>query len=127
VGRETVLWHTKVRSWESSLADRYKSPVGKIPQPQLLLAKRILVVRFSLTVSAKVRCPVRIDRLSDAESAHHLPTETQVEHCHEQSLVTAPMDAKYLNPGDYVLRITPQRLLHSEYLFQASRPRAGFE
>jgi hypothetical protein len=98
------------------------------PQPQLVLPKNILAVRFILTIPGNIQGPVRVDLVNDAGQQVISQQGNQTEREQDHNLVTATIDSKYLNPGDYVLRITPP---HSsslpEYPFQVLHPRGGLE
>lgn len=92
------------------------------PQPQLIIPKDILALQFRLVVPANFRGPVRIDLLNDAGQSIFSQRGTQVEHTGNQGLVSALIEARYLPPGDYLLRLTPQdSSFFPEYAFQVLR------
>ena len=78
------------------------------PQSQLIVPKNILALHFRLIVPANFRGPVRIDLLNDAGQSIFSQQGAQVESAGNQGLVSALIEARYLPPGDYLLRLTPQ-------------------
>lgn len=104
-------------------------------QPQLALPRGALAVRFRLAVPAAVvpaavTGPFRIDLLNDAgQPIISQQQGSQIDRAGGQKpavampSLTVTIETKYLSPGDYVLRVTPQ---HSstlpEYTFQILRP-----
>jgi hypothetical protein len=89
------------------------------PQPQLIVPKDILALHFRLIVPANFRGPVRIDLLNDAGQSIFSQQGAQVERAGSQGLVSALVEARYLPPGDYLLRLTPQdSSSFPEYAFQ---------
>ncbi len=89
------------------------------PQPQLTVHKDILAVQFKLIVPANFRTPVRIDLLDDEGKSIFSQQGAQVESAGKQSLVSALIEARYLHPGDYLLRLTPEdSSSFPEYAFQ---------
>jgi hypothetical protein len=92
-------------------------------QPQLIVPKDILALHFGLTVPANFRAPVRIDLLNDAGQSIFSQQGAQVERDDNRVLVSALIEARYLPPGDYLLRLTPQdSSSFPEYAFQLLRP-----
>ena len=98
------------------------------PQPQFVLPKGILAVRFVLTISGNIQGPVKVTLVNDADQLIISQQGNQIERGQDHNLVSATIDSKYLSPGDYVLRITPPHSLsRPEYPFQVLRPNAGIE
>lgn len=92
------------------------------PQPQLVVPKNTLALHFKLIVPANFRSPVRIDLLNDAGQSIFSQQGAKVEHVGNQSMVAALIEARYLPPGDYLLRLTPQdSSFFPEYAFQVVR------
>jgi hypothetical protein len=92
------------------------------PQPQLIVPKDILVLQFRLIVPANFRGPVRIDLLNDAGKSIFSQQGAPVESVGNQGLVSGLIEARYLPPGDYLLRLTPQdSSSFPEYAFQVYR------
>jgi len=92
------------------------------PQPQLTVHRDILALHFKLIVPSNFRGPVRIDLLNDKGESIFSQDGAQVEYAGSQSLVSALIEAQYLQDGNYRLRLTPQD--HSsfpEYAFQVLR------
>jgi hypothetical protein len=89
------------------------------PQPQLTVPKDALALQFKLVVPANFPAPVRIDLLNDAGKSIFSQQGAQVESAGNQRLVSALIKARYLPPGDYLLRLTPQDSSSlPEYAFQ---------
>lgn len=97
------------------------------PQPQLIIPKDILALQFRLVVPANFRGPARIDLLNDAGQSIFSQQVGQIERAGNQSLVSALIEARYLPPGDYLLRLTPQDSpSFLEYAFQVLRQSQPF-
>lgn len=92
------------------------------PQPQLIIPKDILALQFRLVVPANFRGPAQIDLLNDAGQSIFSQQGGQIERAGNQSLVSALIEARYLPPGDYLLRLRPQDSpSFLEYAFQILR------
>jgi anti-sigma factor RsiW len=89
------------------------------PQPQIVVPKGAWAVRFNLAVPSQLQGKVSVALLNDAGQLIFAQQENRVEMAHGQNVVTATIESKYLNPGDYFLRVRQsQSSPLPEYHFQ---------
>jgi hypothetical protein len=105
----------------NSVLQKDLSPNGSRggPQPQIVLPKGTWAVRFNLAVPSKLQGAVSVALFNDAGQLIFAQQENRVEMAQGQNIVTATIESKYLNPGNYFLRVTqsPSSSL-PEYHFQ---------
>ncbi len=92
------------------------------PQPELVLPHGIEAVRFTLVVPTSFLAPVRVDLLNDSGQTIFSQQGIQIKQGQRQNLVSATIEANYLNPGNYVLRLTSHgSASFPEYAFKVLR------
>jgi len=106
----------------NSVLQKVLSPNGSRggPQSQFVVPKGALAVQFNLTVPSDIRGKIRIDLLNDAGQAICSQEGNRVEPAQGKNVVTTTIESKYLNPGNYFLRVAspPQSSARWEYPFQ---------
>lgn len=96
------------------------------PQPQFIVPKGVLAVRFSLVLPTNAEGPVKLDLLNDAGQIIISQQGIQIDRSEGKSSASATIESRYLNPGDYFLRVTSQQgAAVPEYAFQILRPNAS--
>lgn len=104
----------------SVLSTRELLPMNRgLEQLQIQLPENLLVVRIPLILSSGIQGNIRIELLNDAEQSIFSLETHQIEHAQGKNIVTATIERKFLNPGNYFLRVTSlQPPVQEKYAFQ---------